>query len=99
MRLCDAQDVVALVTAKALDESKLQRVEPKLGCAVVSLDVDVRGARIDRPCKRRSDNRARGEWSARQYRSFYGEDYKMAVEAPNKPVHPRPLGASGGVPG
>src|SRR5947209_123837 len=41
MRLCDAQDVVALVTAKALDKSKLQRVEPELGRAVVALDVDV----------------------------------------------------------
>ena len=42
MSLGDAQNFVYLMTAKALEKRKLQRVEPKLGGAVVALDVDVR---------------------------------------------------------
>ncbi len=37
-----AKNLVALVTAKTLDESKLQWIEPELGGAVTVLHVDVR---------------------------------------------------------
>lgn len=42
MGFCDAQDVIAFVTAKALDECKFQRVEPKFTRAIVVLDMNVR---------------------------------------------------------
>ena len=42
MRLRDVDDVVTLMTAESLGKRKLQRIEPELGSAVVTLDVDVR---------------------------------------------------------
>ena len=42
MRFGEAEDVVALVAAKAFDEGKLQRVEPELCGVIIALDVNVR---------------------------------------------------------
>ena len=44
MSLGDAENVVALVAAKALDERELEWAQPELGCVIVASDVDMGGS-------------------------------------------------------
>ena len=43
MLFCDVKDVVGFVAAEALHESEFEWIEPEFGCAVVALNMDVRG--------------------------------------------------------
>lgn len=41
MLFCEVKDVVGLVAAEALNESKFEGIEPELRGTIVALDVDV----------------------------------------------------------